>query len=279
MDKIVVFREVQIPLPVIGIPLTNYFNTYIAALSNLRCIISARLIVKKHCDRSFDEDDEMCKSGDVEEHILKRFNTILWSVERKCIEGDVEVHCDNELPLLTVLSVLDCELSKKILMMDTSNYVHVFNALANLDAKLLNIDPGYLRALRCSYLFRAPCVSRGYEDVVHNVALVLNVERINKYDCNQKLCVHITNPYDSYSLSLFYKLVTHVISQLLENIIQGRGLDQNVKNMIRLVHVIESEIVRDSLGIKVDYPMNDEMNLYKSVVDLNQVVLYRMRLP
>ncbi len=278
-SRIVLFREVQVPFPVIGIPLVNYFNTYIAVLSKLKCIIKARLSLRRHCSEQFNKNGVIQGFSDLKRYVLNKFNIILWNIERKCIEGDIEIQCDNELPLLIILPVLDCEISKKILAIDTINYTHIFNVLTNLDVEMLNIDPGYLRALRCSYFFKTLCISRGYEDIVHNIDLILDIEDIHRYGCNSKMCIHVGNPYDNYSLSLLYKLATHVVSQFVQRIVNSSSPILNVKNMVRLIYIIESEIVRNSLGMKIDYPINDEMNLYKTVVDLNQVILYRVRLP
>lgn len=278
-NKIILFREIQIPFPIIGIPLANHFNTYIAALSNLKCIIKTRLSLRRHCNEGFSRDNIIQGFSDLKKYILNKFNIILWNIERKCIEGDVEIQCDKEVPLLMVLPVLDCEISKKILAINTTNYNHVFDVLTNLDVEMLDIDPGYLRALRCSYFFKTLCISRGYNDVVHNLDLVLEIEDVYRYECNSKMCINVGNPYDNYSLSLLYKLVTHTISQFIQSIVSNNLLISNVRNIIRLIYIVESEIVRNSLGLKIDYPINDVNNLYKTVVDLNQVILYRVKLP
>lgn len=280
IDKIVLHRDVQIAFPIIGIPIANHFNTYVAALSNLKCGIDVRLDVRRRCSIQFDEHGGIYNLDDLERYVVERFNTILWSAKRRCVEGSIEVQCSNELPLLMILPVLDCELSRRVLAVNVSNYMHVFNVLADLDSRIANIDPGYLRALRCSYLFKAVCVSRGYEDVIHSTAFTLNVEQIHSYDCASERCIHISNPYDDHTLSLLYKLTAHTISQFIGSIVQNGKLNQSVRNMIRLVYVVESEIIRNSLGVGVDHlvGMGSEVNLYRAVVDLNKVVLYRVEL-
>ncbi|MEM2698933.1 MAG: hypothetical protein QXF17_06430 [Ignisphaera sp.] len=275
MDKVVLFKEVRIPFPLIGIPIVNHFNTYVSALTNSKCVIRTRLSLRRRCN---DENgDTIHELDDLRKYILNRFNTVLGNIGKECIEGDLDVQCDNDLPLILVLPVLECEISRKLLMIGGASYTHILNIFSNLDTEMLNVDPGYLRSLRCSYLFKAMCISRGYEDIVHNVDLALSIENVNRYKCDSKTCTYISNPYDNYLLSLLYKLTTHTISQFIHSLVNNGTVEPWLRNMIRLVYIIESEIIRNSLGIKMNYPI-DEANLYKVIADLNQVVIYRITL-
>ena len=277
MEKIVIFREVQIPFPLIGIPVSNYFNTYIATPSNLRCILKVRLNLKKHCGEQYSNEDDVIKHPNVfKYYILKRLNMVLDRINRECVEGDIDLKCNDRLPLVIILPVVECEIFKKILSIDNTNYTYLFNVFSELDMKILNIDPGYLRALRCSYLFKTLCISRGYEDIIHNVAPLLSIEKINEHQCNHENCLYINNPYDEYTLSLLFKLMSHIISQLVQGI--DIKIEIKIRNLIKLAHIIECEIVKSSLGIRIDYPVYNNEYLYKIITDVSHIVLYKITL-
>ena len=270
MNK-VLRKRVSIPFTIIGIPIKGFYTPFVSAQSNISCTFIARIERgSKNYERTLDY-----KHLDIGANIINYVGMVLDELGYEGIGGEVKVSCDKDPPTISVFSVATIEMIKELLGITARDYMWVLKNMAPFDEKVLGFDPGYVESLRCSHLFNSVCVVKGHNEIVRLGSARVFIEKVKEVLCKDRECSSLEYPYDSYTLSLFYKLLTHVIGLFAQTVNANgeTGLGE-ISKVLGLYIAWESKAVKDYLGDELVY---SEVSEAKPVMDYTKVGFYRIK--
>jgi hypothetical protein len=267
MERIIK-KSVSIPFPIIGIPIRDLYTPYVIMPSNITCNLNIRIFEKASKNSAQIGEGNLVGS----EAIFSYINGFLSELGYRAINGKFLVECTDSPPLIPAFAVVSMEILKAVLKMEHSDYITVLNVLALFDEKKLGLDPGYSRALRYAYMYNAVCIARGYDELIKLGSRKLLVKKLSEVACT-RVCNTIDNPYDTITLSLFYKLSTHVIGLLAQAVKEwNEEKVHSLRKFLDLYMVLEGSIVKEYIGgenLPIGYSI-------KPVVDYNSIKFYKV---
>jgi len=266
MERIIK-KSVFIPIPIIGIPIKNLYTPYAIMPSNIGCDLHIKI-----SEKNSTKDGQIKKATYGSEAIFDYVNELLNELGYGIIGGSFLIKCTEDPPFIAVLAITSMEILKSILNIKHSDYTLMLDALTLFDEKKLHLDPGYTKALRCAYIYNTMCIARGYDDLIKLSSRKLMIKKLSEVVC-PGICSAVDNPYDANTLSLFYKLSTHVIGLLAQAV---RELDEeklrSLRRFLDLYMVLESSIVKEYIGSE-DLALSYGV---KPVVDYNSIKFYKV---
>ncbi|MDK6028556.1 hypothetical protein QPL79_04205 [Ignisphaera sp. 4213-co] len=262
-------KKFSAPFPVIGIPIKGFYTPFISMPSNIDCVLMLK-IGKEKKGVKFTNLEPLEKSID----ILSYINMLLSELGYDEISGSIEVSCNSTLPSISIFAVTTIEIIKNLLDVTPRDYLLVLRNIAPFDEKVLGVDPGYIESLRCSHLFNSICIVKGFNEIVRLKSMKISIEKSEEVACNIKSCKALEHPYDNYTLSLFYKFVSHVIGVFAQIVNSGSDEDrQKLEKLFKLYLAWESRIVKDYLNNEISY---DKICESKSVMDYSFIRFFKI---
>jgi hypothetical protein len=263
----VIKKEIFVPFPLLGVPIKGIYFPFVALPSKIKCVVDVKLI------KSREAEGYINRVGDELNQLSLVFLSKLFDELDIELQPIVSIYsCSSEPPSISLLAVITAEVFKTVSRLRHSDYRLALSLLGMLDEKVLGIDPGYITALRCAYLFNSLCIARGYDEFVklgHRFVEVVKIFEI-PYTSAYKA---IENPYDKVVMSLIYKMATHVISFLAQNTDAWSEESYNqVRKYIALYYLVESGMIREALKLN-DIPV---VHNIKHVIDINDIKSYRV---
>lgn len=243
----VIIKEVKVPVIVMGVPIDGYYNTYLAVPTPYSCKLRARLMVKAwKGERGSEPPAKALLHGanlTVSERIMLYADAVLSRLGLGRVDGEVAVSCDRLLPEASIFAVATLEVLKSLLESRSEELKLLTDVLARVDEEFIRCDPGYMKAIRCSRMHGAPCIVRGFEEVLcsEGAPLCAEVEWVHLAPCKDP-CLSLRPRLDSYALSLTLKLTSHVIASVARALREG-ALAPAELDLAMLLYALESSLV------------------------------------
>jgi hypothetical protein len=270
----VVRKNIPIPFPIIGIPIRNLFSPYVTIPSTINCDLHIKISEKAKTlaslINSFQiEKADLASNEAVFSYVNKFLNELNY---RMAVDGNFSIECTDDPPSMAVFAVVTTEILKAMLKPSYSDYTIMLDTLALFDERSLGLDPGYCKALRCSYLYNNVCIARGYDELIRLGIRKLAVKKLSEITC-PSLCKVIDNPYDANTLSFFYKFSTHIIGLLAQAIKEWSNEKFSLlRKFLDLYMILESSLVKEFVNSE-NLPLGFGV---KPIVDYKSIKLYKI---
>ncbi|MEM0026361.1 MAG: hypothetical protein QXT53_00300 [Ignisphaera sp.] len=265
-------KKVSIPFTIIGIPIKGFYTPFVSAQSNISCTFIARI---ERSSKSYERTLDY-RHLDVSTNIVNYVGMVLDELGYRGVSGEVRISCNGDPPTISIFSIATIEILKELLGITARDYMWALKNMAPFDEKVLEFDPGYVESLRCSHLFNSVCVVKGHNEIVKLGSAKIIIEKVKEILCKDRGCSSLEYPYDSYTLSLFYKLLTHVVGLFAQmvNSSDKTSLGE-INKMLSLYIAWESKAVKDYLGEELVY---SEISEAKPIMDCTTIKFYRIKL-
>lgn len=245
MNKHLLKRNTSPAIPVLGLPIKGYSNTFIAAKTFVECRLDAsyRLIkCGKQTHRGLNGINQL------ESHIKDYVSRITSELLDLCIDGSVELKCSDKIPDISLFVMGTTELLLDIFDIRRVDYLEYLKTFAILDQRFWGINPSYIASIRCSYLFEEGCISRDLDEIVRVKPLRVGLVYVDERPCTNSVCMELTPPFDNISTLHIIKLTSHIAAKIVRDLVERGLLSDETLRLLRLLYDIEFRTVVESLG-------------------------------
>lgn len=273
MNRIILSHSVNPVIPLAGIPIRNYTNTYMATRLDHKCLLRASYRLTKCRDdtKSFVKES----NNNILMYINSYLNIIFTELIGSCVDGTLSIECDLELPDIVLFVIGTTEVLFNILRPRRTEYDDYLQALAVLDNKFWFTEPTYITSLRCAYIYQGACVCRNVDEVVKLEALDADIKYIASVGCSSDICLELQSPFDNPSTLYILKLTSHVISRVAQDVLGTGFVSESTASHLNLLYSTETSIVLEAL--KQSLAINSLTPL-KPVTDVTSIRFYMVTL-
>ncbi len=268
--KVAGLREFRVPFPLIGLPVDGVYGTYIAIPLEATCKLRMNFRVSLHSNRI---EAEFRGMREPLHTAVKRFLTVFLEAGalNARLVGEISVVCSDCTPMVSQYVAVTSAIVESILgMNELRKYL---SSIAMIDSEVLNVDPGYMLALRCALSTKAPCAARGPNEVialkrgtpitVSEVAEVINSRTLQSQGFSLSKVTNI----DRRVLSLYLKIISTVMPMIIDLIETGK---EEGRRYLKLALYTELALSGLSLDKWLEYP--------KVVSDIGNFRVYEVKM-
>lgn len=273
MSRITLARTVNPVIPLAGVPIKNYINTYMATKLNLKCRLKALYRLTK-CQRSA-ENSAKELNCDALMYINNYMNMLFAELLDLCIEGTLDIECDYEIPDIVLFVIGTTELLLNIIKPKRAEYDDYLQTLSVLDSKFWSIEPAYTTSLRCAYLYQGTCICRNIHELVKLEALDTDIKYVVSVKCSNNICLELKPPFDNQTILYVLKLTSHVISKIAQDMLGAGSISESTISHLNLLYSTETCIALETLG---QNPSFGSFVLPKPVADITSIKFYTINL-
>lgn len=269
MSKIALAHTVNPVIPIAGIPIKSYVNTYIATKLNYKCRLRALYRLIK-CQGDIETSIKNSKHS-ISTYINSYLNTIFAELLGSCVEGVLDIECDYKVPDIVLFVIGTTDALFNILKPKRIEYDDYLQALAVLDNKFWSIEPTYITSLRCAYVYQGTCICRNIQEIVKFKALNIDVEYVASINCSNNVCLELQSPFDNPSTLYILKLTSHVISRVAQDILSSGFVSGSTISHLNLLYSTETAMVLEALdqGLKLEF-----FSPPKPITDITSIKFY-----
>lgn len=268
MSKRIVNEKISVPITLIGLPLEGLYTYIVSTISKNSCSVRIDMKASDRCNENMNYND-------IENIIFSYINTFLVEIDIPCINGRIEVSCPKRVPEISLFAIITMEIFKNILELKKVDYKEILHTLSFFDGKLFKGASTYIRSLRCSYLYRSLCISKGFDEDIIFEFRPIEANLVTNIRCTQIPCLYVKYPFDKNLMNYILKLFLYVISRLSSDLKELRDIDSRTKDMIRLVYSIENTLTSYISITGIDINM---FYFIKPIADFNSIGFYLIQL-
>ncbi len=268
MSKSIVNEKIDVPITLIGLPLGEFYTYIVSTLSKNSCSIRINIKALDRCN------DNMNYDG-IENIVFSYINMFFGEIGIPCIRGRIEVNCLKKVPEVSLFAVITMEILKNILGLKRVNYREILRTLSFFDEKVFKGASTYIRSLRCSYLYKSLCISKGFDEDIIFEFRPIEANLITEARCIQIPCLYVEYTFDRYLMNYILKLLLYIISKISADLKELRDIEKKTKDMLRLIYSIENTLI--------SYISNAEINMnifyfIKPITDFNAIGFYLLQI-
>uniref|UniRef100_A0A7C2VHF5 Uncharacterized protein n=1 Tax=Ignisphaera aggregans TaxID=334771 RepID=A0A7C2VHF5_9CREN len=275
MNRIVLTRSISPVIPIIGIPLKGFNNIFIATKTNCGCFLRASYRMVR-CSRTSNRQIED-KAKDVTFYIGNYLNTMLSDLADLCVEGYSSIECDCPVPDIVAFVMGSTEVMINMLRVKRIEYEDYLKVFAALDGKFWQVEPSYIAALRCAYMFQEACICRDVDDIVRLGNIQAAINPIGEIPCStSNTCLEVHSPFDTPTTSYILKFTSHVASLVAQDIVNDKRISEQTLKHLHLLYGIETTLVLETHNA-TDLELGNMLRL-KPIADISSVRLYTIEI-
>lgn len=270
MGKIFLSRKIEPVVPIIGLPLKGYNNTYAVTGLNYSCSLKAVYSLAKYCkETSYSVYNQ---NNLITLYINSYMNNIAKELLDLCIDGYVEIVCPEKIPDIVLFIIATSEIFLNLFNIKRIDYEEYLHSFSTLDNRFWGIEPSYATCLRCSYLFKELCICRNVYDIVRLSPIYIDARYIGEAKCNRDLCLEIDTPFDNPSTLYILKYTSHVASKISQDIVDKNSISNSTIKHLSLLYSIEDRIVMEAFEDNIAKSIKSL--LAKPVPDVSSIKFY-----
>lgn len=273
MSRITFVRNVNTVIPLIGIPLKNYINTYVATKVDSECTLRVSYRLTK-CQKEVSQRYRL--SNSLDDYINGYLNSITMELLDMCIDGHIDIECRDKVPDIVMFVIGTTEVllnTFKIKRIEYEDYLQTFGVL---DSKFWGVEPSYIVSLRCAYMYRETCICRNIHDIVRLGPVNVVPRYVNEYSCGYSSCLELTSPFDNVATLYLTKLTSHVVSKVAQDLIERNCISRPTLKYLNLLHNVEARAMFEAVDVDSMPKDIDLLSVVKPVADIASIKLYNL---
>ncbi len=268
MLKSIINEKTHVPIVLIGLPIEEFYTSIVSTISTNLCDIRISIKPSDRCNENINYND-------IENIVFSYINLFFTEMGMSCIDGKIEIRCLRKAPEVSLFAMITMEVLKNILELKRIDYREILRTLSLFDEKLFKGASTYIRSLRCSYLYKSLCISKGFDEDIIFKYRPIEVDIVTEVGCLRIPCLCIRYSFDKYLMNYILKLFLYVISKLSSNLKEFKDIESETKDMIRLVYSIENVFVSYITNTKIDI---NTLYFIKPITNFNSISFYSTRL-
>lgn len=275
MIKTSVVRTVNVVLPLVGIPLKNYNNTYVSTKINHKCTLKAFYRLTK-CQKgsSYVSNSNLSLHTYIENYI----NNVVSEILDMCIEGSIDIECEYKIPELIKFVIATTEILFNMFNVKRIEYDEYLRTLSILDNRFWGVEPSYITSLRCAYIYERTCICRNIHDVVKFDPIAIDVEFVDEFNCrNSDSCLELESPFDNVTTIYLLKFTTHIVAKIAQDLLDRGSISRHTINHLNLLHDIETRTVVEAFNRNISLKYRDSHTI-KPVIDIASIKFYSLEI-
>jgi len=266
--KSIINEKIYAPIVLIGLPIEEFYTYIVSTISTNLCNIKISIKPSDKCNKNMDYND-------IENIIFSYINMFLTEIGMSCVDGEIEVHCLRRAPEISLFAMITMEIIKNILELKRINYREILHILSLFDEKLFKGASTYIRSLRCSYLYKSLCISKGFDEDIMFKFRPIEADIVAEVGCSRIPCLCVKFLFDKYLMNYILRLFLYVISKLSSDLKEIKDIENRTKDMVRLVYSIENVFVSYISDTKININM---LHFIKPITNFNSISFYLIQL-